>query len=318
MDMTIREKIYGAFFGYAIGDALGLGTEFMTCPEARRRYPDGLRSYSQIIRDAHRSMWKRGGWTNDTDDFIALAEVICGKGYPDYKTYARKIFENYKSRHDDIPSHMRWLFNEPGYLDHPIETAKDVWSRMKNLDASNEGLGREVLLGIWNENVEENALKFCGMTHPNSRCEAASIVIAMMSNSLMWHDRPADFGKLLNIAHRIDDSAMKYVEIAHDGNLSELNLDDPATLWYVRKTMGAALWAVWHCRTPREGLEALVDAAGDADTNAALGTSLLGIKYGYDALPRDLIDGLLDKERLETAAEAFTGAVEEKFGTGIK
>ena len=47
MDMLVTEGIYdrmmGCLYGNAIGDALGLGAEFMSRDEVRRFYPQGLK-----------------------------------------------------------------------------------------------------------------------------------------------------------------------------------------------------------------------------------------------------------------------------------
>jgi len=43
--------------------------------------------------------------------------------------------------------------------------------------------------------------------------------------------------------------------------------------------------------------------AGDADTNGAVAGALLGCKIGYDALPKDWIGGLREKDWLEVKVD---------------
>lgn len=49
-----RNKFLGVIFRQAIGDALGLGTEFMSRDKVARNYPNRLTLYILIIKDRHR------------------------------------------------------------------------------------------------------------------------------------------------------------------------------------------------------------------------------------------------------------------------
>ena len=54
----------GCLYGQAVGDALGLGSEFMNKDEVNKNYPDGRKNYDQIIQDAHRRRWVKGALAN--------------------------------------------------------------------------------------------------------------------------------------------------------------------------------------------------------------------------------------------------------------
>ncbi|MCC8038340.1 MAG: ADP-ribosylglycohydrolase family protein [Bacteroidales bacterium] len=56
--MSTLDRLKGCAYGQAIGDALGLGAEFMTRAEVEKRYPEGLTDYSQIVQTSHTSRWR--------------------------------------------------------------------------------------------------------------------------------------------------------------------------------------------------------------------------------------------------------------------
>lgn len=54
IDASLVYRMKGCLYGQAIGDALGLGSEFMSKDEVNKNYPNGLKNYDQIIQDSHR------------------------------------------------------------------------------------------------------------------------------------------------------------------------------------------------------------------------------------------------------------------------
>lgn len=309
MNKSLQEKIYGCIFGYAVGDALGLGTELMTREEARLRYPEPLRTYDRIIRDAHRSQWEPGEWSNDTEVMVRISDEICRCNGLDLTALAKRFVEWHHDNPFDMADCMRWVLSDPGYIDDPMGTTARVWAEMGQFDASNEALGRSVIAAMLNEDVERDTVSLVTMTHHGSRCICTALVIAKVAHDLLWHDRMPTYDELARICRENDESVLPYLEAAYNGTIDDLQLDDPDTYWYTRRTMAAALWALWHCASAEEALYAMVDAAGDADTNASLATALAGLRDGIDTIPPHLVDGLVKREELKALADRFVGFI---------
>lgn len=48
----------------------------MSRKDVLQNYPDGLPMYEQIAQDYHRSGWKPGEWTDDTDMALCIAHAM--------------------------------------------------------------------------------------------------------------------------------------------------------------------------------------------------------------------------------------------------
>lgn len=313
MKVSLKEKVFGAVFGYAIGDALGLGTEFMTRKEVKVKYPDGLTEYRQIIRDAHRSQFKRGEYTNDTILIKILLKSMIECERFDYMDYASRLREWYLSGPVDLLANMRWVLSQEDYEEHPKTVAKRIWEEMDVDENPSDALGKALFIGMWNEDLEKNSHDVCTITHPQLRCQTASEIIAKMANALTWKNEEVPYEVLHEIAERKDPDMVRYLEIARYGEISDFRLDNEASFWYVRKAMGAALWALWHCDSTDDALLTVVNQGGDADTNASLAMALVALKYGYSSIGKNYIDNLCEREKIRDLAEKFTDLLTRKF-----
>lgn len=311
MDLSIKEKIYGAIFGYAVGDALGLGTEFMTAMEVKRRYPTGLKNYSQIVRDAHRSQWKRGEWTNDTEMVLIMLESFLRCGKFDYIDIAKNLKKWYDSNPIDLTMNLRLVLKQDDFANHPFESTQEAWDKLGTFENSSECLGRAIFSFLSNDPVE-TASALCRLTHPRGRTIASCEVIATMTSSLFWNNRQATYEEMISIARQSNEDVARYIETARFGTIEDFHLDDHDTYWFVRKALGASLWCVWHCKSFEEGLDTVIKQGGDADTNAASAAALLGLKFGFSSIPQNLIDGLVSNERLFDVAEGIVKFLESK------
>ena len=104
--------------------------------------------------------------------------------------------------------------------------------------------------------------------------------------------------ELIEIGERYDSRIREYLVQASQSDCLEDFILDDSSMGYTLKTLSVAIWCLFHCNSFEEGLLAVVNAGGDADTNAAVACSLLGARYGYSAIPQKYIDELIGKDSL--------------------
>lgn len=311
--MELQEKIKGAMVGMGYGDALGLGTAFMTRHEVQSYYPEGLRHFDQIIRDAHRSEWKRGEWTNDTVlTNLMLEGVLESDGFDGYRL-CKKFQDWYAEEERDIAPYLRLYCNNSEWLENPIPVAHRLWHSSGLAEASNETLHRGVVTGMTSEDeyLNEHTRRFVLMTHDDSRCVATTIILARVLRGALL-DKDESIDDLLRLANNMDPRVLPYLKMAWDGDIESVGVDDPDTQSWTRKGMAAALWGYWHNDNAADAVHNVIDLGGDADTNAGMAGVLAGMKYGYDELPGEK-DHIIGLEYLVDLSERLTPLIDRKI-----
>ena len=267
MKDSVKDKIVGCLYGQAVGDALGLGTEFMSKDEVKRNYPNGLSEYSQIVQDYHRKRWDKGDWTDDTDMMLCIAKAIIKDRCINPKTIAHNFKQWFKNKPMGIGRHTYNILALSDYESNPEKAAEIIWILSNKNSAPNGGIMRTSVVGLWNEDVAENAERICKLTHTDTRCIGSCVIISELINHFVWHNMQLSFKEILEIADRYDKRIQQYLFLAKDG---------------------------------------IVNAGGDADTNAAVACAVLGAKYGMSGIPEYYVDNLNQKDVYECIISELT------------
>lgn len=297
--MDIKNKLLGVIFGQAIGDALGLGTEFMSKDEVTRNYPDQLTLYSQIIRDKHRGRWKQGEWTDDTEMMLCIARAMIVDCDINMKTIAHNFKVWFSGYPRGIGRHTCNVLGFSDYEENPMKAAELVWKVSREQSASNGAIMRTPILGLWPNNVAMHAENVCILTHTDPRCIGSCVIISELIKRFVWDGTEMSLGEMLALGKLYDKRIEPYLIAAVEQNhITDLQLDDKQSMGYTLKTLSAAVWCLRHAKDFKEGLLSVVNAGGDADTNAAVACSVLGAKYGFENIPSYYVKDLHNKELL--------------------
>ena len=155
---TLKERFLGTIFGQAVGDALGLSTEFMSKQEVDRFYPNGIEDYSQIVQDDHRRRWQRGDWTDDTDMMLCILESFVACQKVDILDIARRFKEWMMNGGMGIGRHTYNVMALGDYTSNPQKAAEIIWKMGKKKAAANGAVMRTSVVGLMKDNVANAAV----------------------------------------------------------------------------------------------------------------------------------------------------------------
>ncbi|KAF3044956.1 hypothetical protein E8E11_004077 [Didymella keratinophila] len=200
------DKIFGCIIGSALGDTIGLYTEFLSKIQSHRRYGDRgftlLEPRTEPFPDAHRLQFEPCGWTDDTDqalliqlafldnrtkgtefnlaqDFAERLKIWVDRGLP---ALDRPAF--------DIGINVGAVAGSAHFLCDPLKCATESWLNGGRKAAPNGSLMRTHPIGIIGVNLTEEqtwrlSVDVGRTTHVDPRCVVACCISVGLIRQLL-------------------------------------------------------------------------------------------------------------------------------------
>jgi len=317
MDRTSEDRYIGTLFGQAVGDALGLGTEFMSKADVLRYYPTGLSRYAQIVQDEHRKRWLPGDWTDDTDQMTMILDSLLEMKQVDIFDIARRFWDwAFVAFGMGIGNTVYDVLKHPDYHSNPHAAAQSIWEQSGCWAAANGAVMRTSVIGLWDfhdrNKIRANAEAVCKITHFDPRCVGSCVAVSVLINELVKGRKPDEelLGEVQSLAKEYDDRIEPFFEAALNSNdIGTLALDQEQSMGYTLKTLSAGIWALTHASSFEDGITQVIHQGGDADTNGAVAGALLGARDGMSTIPVRWIEELRRREDLNRVSRKLLSMV---------
>ncbi|KAA8912409.1 ADP-ribosylglycohydrolase-domain-containing protein [Sphaerosporella brunnea] len=275
---TVLDKVRGTIFGSALGDAVGLYTEFLNKQQALESYSEQRISLAHPVTpfkgDRHRDKFVEGSWTDDTDHaLLVLLSYLHHDGQlvpHDFALRLRSWCEQGLRCLDRLPLGLGrtvgTVINHQLYRDAPVQAAKKLWVASDRTNAANGSLMRTHPLGVicvgnTRTMTYQTAMDYSLVTHTDPRCVVSCCISTALTRGILRGEVTTESGveEIIEDAYAWVSSHPKAAETwdsselqplldrgeferhAYASSLDELQLDDSRTMGYVYKALGAAL-----------------------------------------------------------------------------
>ena len=293
MKQEVYDKIKGALYGVAIGDALGAPLEFMSEEEIQRKHG----KVTEMIGGGWLNV-KPGEITDDTQMTIAVAKGILDNPEDPVPEIGKHFIEWYNSMPKDVGATCQRAINKaiilgggypPKTMARWMKASEDTDKQMNGHTAGNGALMRTIYPALYYK----------------------------PGNKMMWTTK-----NIAEMTHMNEESTrccIQYVQEVclmlngYNGVVGIETIDRETGLrkyhnptGYVIDSYAVASDAVNFTNTFEEALVYAVNKGGDADTIGAIAGGMAGAKYGFSSIPERWVETLEAevKEQLDYLVDA--------------
>jgi ADP-ribosyl-[dinitrogen reductase] hydrolase len=287
----------GCLLGAFVGDAAGARLEFLGRKPTYSEISDAL-----VMKGGGVLGVAPGQITDDGEITLALAHALADT--PEFPREA--VATSYRawmaSRPFDMGQATSAALGGAAHFKGSFATAICRRAAAHNMASkANGALMRASALGIWSTRLSMNdaakaAREDAGLTHPNLSCQwaSAAYVVAIRHLVLNPGDSAGAFGQAKAVLEGAvangSDEVLAWLAEAESGDL-------PAAYPSIGFVRIAFCYAFHHLLRGHPYIEAIhqvLAAGGDTDTNACIVGGLIGARVGFDGIPKEMVQAVLD------------------------
>lgn len=285
----MNKKLFDTVYGFAVGDALGVPYEFKQ------------RGHFKCLGMIGGGTWNQpeGTWSDDTSMTLATCDSIKEWKHVDLEDMMKRF--------------SRWATNGAYTANGEVfdiggTTQTALFNFTWGVPFYNCGLSAENTQGngslmrilplAFTRCSYKDVWDVSALTHAHQNCKSACEIL--VDTALTLADDPKIFRrnpKFLMKQVLYCGIPRKFERLEY---IDELKEEDIRSSGYVVDTLEAAIWCLVTSHSYTETVLKAVNLGGDTDTIAAISGGLAGLVYGYDAIPKDWINRLKNKDMIES------------------
>lgn len=303
--------------GHAVGDALGVPVEFASREELENAPVTDMEGYGTYPMPA-------GAWSDDTSMALAALDSLA-KGRADWdeimQNFGRWLSEDaytptgecFDAGRTCVSAILNYFKNKMPYnkCGESDERSNGNGSLMRIhpfvLYASMTMLnGNSKDYWSWMGFIKQAS----SLTHAHDRSVMGCIIYGYILTFLMREQSRESLIKGIEFAGKDLDylPEFEHYKRIFEPDFDKLPTDEIKSSGYVVDTLEAALWCLLTTDNYKDCVLKAVNLGDDTDTVAAVVGGLAGALYGYDAIPEEWRNTLINREYIEEMCEKACGS----------
>ena len=310
-----HNQYLAAIIGHAVGDAMGIPTEFSKREEL-------LKNPVLEMIDSPDLGLPAGSWSDDTAMEIATIDSFIHKKCFDYKDIMDR-WVKWISESEYTPTGVTFDIGRTC-----LKAIKKYCNGSAPLQCGSTSINENgngslmrilpVALYAYMRNLDDISIQrltdeMSSLTHAHEVSRLGCYIYVQFVICLLKEYEKEDayrYVQDLDYSSYNVNSINLYTRIL-DGQIEGQILDDIKSTGYIVDTLECVLWIFMNARNYKEAIIASTNIGGDTDTIGAIVGSMAGIYYGIDSIPSKWLDKLQRKEYLVELTSKFERCVKE-------